>query len=140
VPFDVEEERVLVGAVVEHAIEHDPEPALVTGLHQPPQHLQIPELRVHRKIILGVVFMVAGTLENGREIQRRDAEIGQVVQAVDDPFQVAAHEIAVGRRAAPRLYAQRIAGGFAPGKPLDENLVEDRVAHPGRGFKEQTLE
>ena len=107
----------------------------MASIHQLPQQFQIPELRIHHEIILGVVFVVAGTVENGGQIQRRDAKIGQVVQSVEDPLQVATHEIAVGRWAAPRLYAQRIAGGFASGKALDENLVENRVAHPGRRFK-----
>jgi para-nitrobenzyl esterase len=41
-----------------------------------PQQLQDAQVRVHREVIHRVVLVVAGAVENGGQIQRRDTEIG----------------------------------------------------------------
>ncbi len=96
--------------VVEHAVEDDPHVAIVGGVQQLAQRGVAAQQRVDRHVVVGVIAMVRGRREDRRQVQRVDAEIGQVVEMLDDPEQVAALEPVVGRWRRPTARAARACG------------------------------
>ena len=77
--------------------------------------------------------------EDRRQVQRRDAQVADVIQFVEDPLQIAAHEVAERGRRAPRLGVGRIVGRVAVTKTIGKNLIEDRVADPRRRLERRLL-
>jgi hypothetical protein len=81
---------VLVGGVVRHEIEDHPEPARVRRLEQAIEVGKRAEKRIHPGVVRHVVAEVLHRRRiDRREPQRVDAELLQVVQARQDPAQVA---------------------------------------------------
>ena len=116
--------------VIEHAVEDDAHPALVGAIEQLAQGGIAPEQRVDVEVVVGVVAVVRGRLEDRGHVDGVDPEVLEVVEALDDPEQVAALEPVRGRRRVPRLDGPGLAHPIAGGEPVREDLVEDRVADP----------
>ena len=70
--------------VVEHAVEDDPDPAVVGGVEQLAQRRVAAEQRVDREVVVRVVAVVRGRLEDRREVQRVDPEVLEVVEVLGD--------------------------------------------------------
>ncbi len=78
--------------------------------------------------------MIARRLEYGREIERRDAEIGQVVKTFDDADQVAALDSRGKWVQHPTRAGWRACVPAAVREPVGENLIKDRVSDPLGGL------
>ena len=78
--------------VVEHAIEHDPDPALVGGVEQLAQGVVAAQQRVDREVVVRVVAVVRCRREDRRQVQRIDPEVLEVAEMLGDAPQVAALE------------------------------------------------
>lgn len=90
------------------------------------------EERVDSKVVMRVVAMIAGRLEDRVEIERGDAQLLKVIESLDNAEQIAPF-IAMGCRIAlPRLKVRRLLDPIAGREPIGEDLVEDRVLHPVR--------
>ena len=127
---DVVELEESPARVVEHAVEDDLDPPGVGPVDQPAERRVAAEHRVDPVVIVGVVAVVGGRLEDRREVDRVDAEVGQVVEVFQDAEQVAPL-VAVGVGGSPQ--ASRWAGlgtRQAAREAVGEDLVEDRVADP----------
>jgi hypothetical protein len=100
--------------MVGHQIDHDPDADGVQRLHKKIEVLQGAESRIDVPIVRDVVAAIspAGWVERA-EPHRVYAELGQVVDAADDPTQIP--------------YAVRIGVGEAP--RID--LVDDGLLPPG---------
>ena len=72
-------------AVVEDAVEDHPHAARVRLVEQLPQRLVAAQQRVDRQVVVRVVAVVRGRAKTGCQVQRRDAEVGQLVEALGDP-------------------------------------------------------
>ena len=75
--------------VVEHAVEDDPDAGAVGRAHQLGELLVCAEERVDAQVVLRVIGVVAGSVEDGVEVDRRDAQALQVADAPGDAGQVA---------------------------------------------------
>ena len=104
--------------------------ALVGSVEQLAQRRVAAQQRVDLEVVVRVVAMVRGRLEDRGHVDRVDAEILEVVEALDDPEQVAALEAVRGRRRVPRLHRTGLADAVAGGEPIREDLVERRVPNP----------
>ena len=127
----VEREEAAAG-VVEDPVEHDAHPAAVRRLEQLAQGVVTAEQRVDLEVVVRVIAVVRGGTEDRCQVDRGDPEVLEVVEALGDPAQVAALEAVVGRRRVPRLEDTRLVDPVAAGEPVREDLIEDRVADPGR--------
>ena len=81
---DVVELEKAAAGVIEHAVQHD---ANVPGMglaDQFPQSGVAAQQRIDFLVIVRVVAMIAGRLEDRVQIDRVDAEVGQVVQVLGD--------------------------------------------------------
>ena len=78
--------------VVEHAVEDDPHPALVGPVEQLAQGVVTAEQRVDREVVVRVISMIRGRLEDRRHVDRGHAQVDEVVQVFGDAEQVAALE------------------------------------------------
>ena len=104
--------------------------ALVGSVEQLAQRRVAAQQRVDLEVVVRVVAMVRGGLEDRGHVDRVDAEILEVVEALDDPEQVAALEAVRGRRRVPRLHRTGLADALAGGEPIREDLVERRIPNP----------
>ncbi len=127
----VEREEAAAG-VVEDTVEDDAHPAAVRGVEQLAQGVVAAEQRVDLEVVVRVIAMVRGRTEDRGQVDRGDPEVLEVVEVLGDPAQVAALEPVIGRRRVPRLEDARLVDPVAAGEPVREDLVEDRVADPGR--------
>ncbi|MNW50722.1 hypothetical protein D3C74_281820 [compost metagenome] len=89
-------------------------------------------MRVNFHIILSVIFVVGWCFKYRIEIYDRNAEIGQVVQMVNDTLQIAAEEVAIFRFTSPFQRSFRIIGLIAIRKALGKNLIKHCVFRPLR--------
>src|SRR5262245_14535123 len=80
-------------AMIEHPVKHHAHVAGVCGGDETLKRGEITEVRVEPKIVEGIVFVVRSRLEDRVEVDRCRAEISEVVEMIDDPLQVAAHEV-----------------------------------------------
>ena len=103
--------------VVEDAVEDDPHPARVGRVEQLAQRVVAPEERIDAEIVVGVVAMVGGGRKDRRQVERGDADILEVVEAFDDPEEVAPLNPWGGGRRVPRLER----AGLARPAGLDAN-------------------
>ncbi len=123
--------------VVEDPVQHHPHAPLVAVVEKTPEGALASEDRVHAVVVVGVVAMVGGRLEDGIEVQRGDPEVAEVVEPLGDAHQVATLEAVAGGGSVPRLQAVRLAHLLGPGEAVREDLIEDGVSHPGRGTVER---
>ncbi len=138
---DVVELEEAAAGVVEDAVEHDANPSRVRLVDHPPQRGVAAQHRVDFLVVVGVIAMIRRRLEDRREIHGAHAQVDQVIQVLHDADQVAALISVIGRRRTPFVEVARLRNGHAPGEPVGEDLVEDRVADPvGRlGFGHRVL-
>ena len=117
--------------VVEDAVEDDPHAAAVRRVEELAERRVAAEERVDLEVVVRVVAVVGGRLEDRRQVQRVDAERLDVVEVLDDPEEVAALEAVVRRRGVPRLERARLRDPRAARESVREDLVEDGVSDPG---------
>ena len=79
--------------VTEHAVEDDADAARTRFLYERAEILDVAKHGVDLMIVPCVVVMVALGLKDGVEVDARDAEIGEVVEFADDPFEVPAEKV-----------------------------------------------
>jgi len=127
---DVVELEESPARVVEHAVEHDLEPLGMGSVNQSPERGVSAEHGVDPEIVVGVVAVVRGRLEDRREIDRVDAEIGQVIQVFEDPVEVAPLVPVGGGRVAPGVKVGRLGNREASREAVRKDLIKDRVADP----------
>src|SRR5262249_18408877 len=96
-----------------------------------PEGVEVAEPVVDPRVVDGVITMTRDRFEDRGQVDRRGAQVADVVEMVDDAAQVATGEHRSGRLAAPRADAFGVQGGVAVGKPVREDLVEDGIADPG---------
>ena len=107
------EPRVLVGRVVDDELGDHADVAVVGGGEEAPELAQVAVVGVDRAVVGDVVAVVAQRRRVERQQpDRRDAEVGEVVEALGEPVEVA-DAVAVG-----------------VGEGPDVELVDDRVAVP----------
>ena len=87
---DVVERPEATTGVVEDAVEDDAHPPAVRHVEQLAQRLVPAEQRVDMEVVVRVVAVVRRGLEDRRQVDRRNAEVLQVVEPLDDAEQVAA--------------------------------------------------
>ena len=148
------EPGVPVAAVVEHAVEHEPDgevalevPVAVGRLSQAGQGVVAAEVDVHGAVVHGVVLVVGGRAEDGIQVDGVDAEVLQVGrQAPGNARQVAAEELLRGgarigqRPPGARLHrpvvvvlaGDHVVGRVAVGETVGEDLVPGRPRRPRR--------
>ena len=78
--------------VVEDAVEDDPHAAGVGRVEQLAQGRVAAEQRIDQLVVVGVVAVVRGRGEDRVQVERRDAQVAQVVEVLGDAQQVAALE------------------------------------------------
>ena len=81
-------------------------------------------------VIVGVIAVIGRRLKNRREVDGVDAQVGEVIEVLDDADQVAPLIAVVGRRRAPFVQVLRLGHRQRSREPVGEDLVEDRVANP----------
>src|SRR4026209_2016704 len=118
--------------VVEDPIERDPQPAAVGDVQQFAQRVVAAEEGVDMEVVVGVIAMVGGRLEDRRQVDRGDPKALQVIEFLEDAQEVAALDPVVGRRGVPRLEWTGLRHARASGESIREDLVEDCVPDPGR--------
>ena len=85
--------------VVEDAVEDDLHAARVGRVEQLAQRRVAAQQRVDHLVVVRVVTVVGRRGEDGIQVQRRDAELAQVVEMLGDAQQIAAFETGTrGRR------------------------------------------
>ncbi len=92
-----------VAGVVENAVEHELHAAPLQVFDQGVEGLPAAQVRVDLVVVLGVVAVARGALENGRQVEATGAQVVQVVERLDHAPEVAAVELArslfgIGRR------------------------------------------
>ena len=125
----VEGEEAAAG-VVEHPVEDHAHAAPVGGVEQSAQGVVAPEHRIDREVVVGVVAMVAPRGEDRVEVDRRDAEVGEVVEPFRHAVEVAPLVAVHGGRRVPRLQPRGLRHAPAAGEAIGEDLVEDGVLDP----------
>ena len=68
--------------MVEHAVEDNADAPSVAGIHELPENLLIAERRVDPEVVARVVLVIAPGGEDGIQVERVDAQRGDVVKAV----------------------------------------------------------
>src|SRR6266540_5044283 len=116
--------------MVEYAVEHHLQPAPVRFVEQRVEGRIAAQQWVDLIIVVGVIAVVRGRLEDWREVDRGRAQVLDVVQALDYAEQVAALVPLGRRRAVPRLEVVRLDQPVALREAVREDLVEHRVLHP----------
>ena len=143
--------------MVEDAIQDDLDAAAFRFAGQGLEGGQRAKIGIDHQVILGVVQVVRGGLEDRVEVDDGDALSLEVIQFIDHSLQVAAVELVaifVGAKAAARIAQVLVPGqlahrlginpvsaiggviaGVAVAEALGVDLVDDRILQPGRGGK-----
>ena len=119
--------------VVEDSVKNNPNPACVAGIHEFTERRFIAEMRIDDPVVRRLIFVIGIRSEDGIQVERIDAEGGDVVEVLEDATQVSPEIIPRRRLPSPFLRPRRIVRYVAVREPLGENLVEDRVLDPRRG-------
>ncbi len=101
-------------------------------LHQPAQRLVPTEGRVDREVVHRVVTVVGRRGEDRGEVDGIDAEVGEVVDVVGDPGEVATQHAAAGRDRVPWHDVVGIERAIAVGETIREDLIDDGAGRPPR--------
>lgn len=96
------------------------------------QQIVIPKGRIDPEVIAGVIFVVAACQEYRVEVERADPQILQIAQFEQDALQIPAKEIFGRGQVSPCTYVRRVVVWIAVVEPVREDLVENRIGHPGR--------
>ena len=94
--------------VVEHTVEHHPDPAVVAGSQQLVECGIAAQHRVHREVVVRVIAMVAGRLEDRIQVEGVDAQIGDPIEVLDDAEQIATLVGMPGGRSCPSPPGNRV--------------------------------
>src|SRR5258708_5050099 len=113
--------------VIEDAIQHDLHAALVEFVAQCIKGFVPTQQRINLIIVMGMVAVIAGTLEDGREVDRVYAEFLQVIEMFDHTVQVTAFVTLTCWQAVPRFEIMRLEYLIRFGETVRKNLVEDGV-------------
>ena len=120
--------------VVEDAVEHHPDPARVAGVEQLAEGRVAAEQGVDRQVVVRVVAVVRRRREDRVEVDRVDAQRNEMVEMLGDAEEVPALEAGLGGRRVPGLQRARLVDPRARREAVREDLVEDGVADPIRGY------
>jgi hypothetical protein len=131
----VVERKEAAAGVVEDAVEDHTHAPGVGRVEQRPQRRVATEHGVDGGVVVRVVAVVARRREDRVQVDGRDAQVGQVVEAVDEPQQVAPLVAVHRRRRRPRLEPTRLRHAPTAGEPIREHLVEHRMPNPIRGIE-----
>ncbi|MBS1253958.1 MAG: hypothetical protein MAG451_03012 [Anaerolineales bacterium] len=71
--------------MVENAVQHDPDAAGVGSVQQRPQGTVTSEDRVDAIIVVGVIAVISGGLEDRIEVDGRNAKILKIIQTLGHP-------------------------------------------------------
>ena len=104
----------------------------MTGVEQLAQGIVAAEQRIDVVVVVRVVAVVRRRSEDRSQVERRDAQGGEVVEPLDDAEQVAALEAVRRGRRVPRFERAGLRDALARREAVGEDLVEDRVADPVR--------
>ena len=74
--------------------------------------------------------MVGCRLKDGVQVNGINAQVKQLVEALDDPAQIAALVTPDRRWGTPFLEVGRVIGRIAISKAVRKNLIENRILHP----------
>jgi hypothetical protein len=129
----VERQEAAAG-VVEHAIEDHAHAAGVGRVEQRPQGRVAAQHGIDGGVVVRVVAVVAGRREDRVQVDRRDPQVGQVVEAIDEPQEVAPLVAVDGRRRRPRLEPTRLRHTPTAGEAVREHLVEHGMPNPIGGI------
>ena len=116
--------------VVEYPVQHHLHAAPVRRVNQLAQRVVAAQHRVHHRVVVGVVAVVAGRLKHRAQVQGIHAQAGDVVQPLRDAQQVAALVAVEAGRLAPGLQVSRLGHAGAAGEAVREDLIEHGVLGP----------
>src|SRR5688572_4473032 len=114
--------------MVEHAVQHDPDATVLAGVKQRVKCLISTQQRIDQQVVVRVIAMVRGRLEDGVEVKRGDAEVDQVVKFLDHSEEIAALVPKDGRVGIPRFDAGRLDNLVTLGKAVRKDLVKDGIS------------
>ncbi len=120
--------------MVEYAVEHHLQPAPVRFVEQRVEGRIAAQQWVDLIIVVGVVAVVRGRLEDWREIDRGRAQLLDMIQMLDHAQQIAALVALDRRRAIPGLKIIRLGELVTFGEPIGEDLIEHGVLDPVRSM------
>ena len=129
------ERKEAAARVVENAVEHDADAPAVSFVEQAPKCRRSPQHGVDLFVVVRVIAMVRGGLEDGSEVECVNPQIRQVIEVFDDADQVAPLITVVRRRRSPLVQVPGLGHGQAPREPIGKDLVENRVANPVGGLR-----
>ena len=84
---------MIPGAVIEHPIQHDPQPGFMQGLHQLAKVLFIPQKGINLGIVRRIKAMVGGALKDRVQIDPLYAQVFQIGYFPGNSFHRSAEEI-----------------------------------------------
>ena len=116
--------------VVEDAVEDDSNTACVSGFNERVERLVTPEHRVDLEIVMSVIAVIRGTLEDRVKPNRVYAQIDEVVEFFNNAPEVAALITVMRRRNVPRLDPGPDIDLPRAMKPIWEDLIEDGIFDP----------
>ena len=120
--------------MVEYGIQDNVKSRLVRRLHELTEVFLPAEHLIDRKVILGVVFMIAHRLKDGRQIERVDAQLMEIRQLFCNAFEISARKTLGRRQFSPRKRNIGIVLFFISAKEaVDEDLIKPRILHPLHG-------
>jgi len=116
--------------VVEHPVDDDADVARVSGVEHLVKSRVAAEDWVYAIVVVRVVAMIGGGLENRREVDSRDAKFLQVIQVLHDAQQVAPLEPINRWPRVPCFEVVWFCNTCGAGKAIREYLVENCVFDP----------
>ena len=125
--------------MIEYAIQHDLDLIAVRHVQKSKEVCHRTQLGINFVIAGGVVPVSGWREENWIQVDGIDAQILQVLNAVNDATKIAALEQVNGRWSTPTLYVGRIILFLAIFKSIWKNLVKNTVLDPGGYCHEDSL-
>ncbi len=104
----------------------------MTGRQQLLESLVAAQQRIHLVVVVRVVAVVGGGLEDGVEVDRGDPQVAQPVELLDHPHQVTALVAVPGGRSVPLLQIGGLVNPARSREAIGKDLIEDGVGNPGR--------
>jgi len=134
---DVVELEEAPAGVVEDPIQHNADAAAVRLVQQAAQGGIPAEDGIDLQVVVGMVAVVGGGLEDRRKVNGIDAQVLQVIQLFQHADQVAALESVAGGRGVPGFQVGWLGDLRIPGgcKPVREDLVKNSMMNPFGGGK-----
>ena len=111
--------------MIKYTVKDQPQPSFVHLTDQFSQVLLRSERRINFIIVHRIVLVVGRCVEDRCQIEAGGAQIAYVIQALNDPLDVTAHEVFSGGRTAPGISI----GGRQPIVTAAVALGKDLVVH-----------